>query len=691
MRHDAYYMFRNVSERMLGQAEYSRLLATGSINITWPDFTEDITTDGGRRKSVNGTIMNLYKKNYDQYFDISDTTEKVRTFVLKNRASVCATIWGHGGVGKTAMVQNVCDQLSLSDRRQVDYIVFASAKDRAYSHQTGSIVRIDEPIDSYPNLIRCINATIGSLDPESEKEIVGYRGKLLIVIDDYETYPQDDREKIEKFVTSLDVSHHKVLIATRANVMIGERFETDEFGLGQTIKFLVRVAKSFMADFDARMEAELDDDNIQRSVLHITSGRPLFIFQFAYIWAQKGRLNDALSYNIRDREEAIGFLYGRIYDYLSTTGKELFRAVSVLVKEQVLTNVISKLRYILNLDADRSRFDRGMEELIKLRIVEVFENGLFRVYSIEILAIMRRKFDDYNKSKFERGWRGHIIQRANQVVSRSNTEEALLEYAKSAKGFLSEQEVVELHRQILNRDASPARVRSAAILSLTDYLFSQRGKKEEAIGEFARHQQAFIDDPMVVKMYATYQWSEGERREAIGVLRGLFRGDDKWKESGMEFELRGLCLMYASIDALERNDKLSVSFRLGEVGREKFRNCSREIESTLQSILRIDGLPLCSHVRELGIENLSTAAKQNVITGLYQLSSVCMRIDKHKVALDICNFAITESRSFMARSFINRKNSIEGNRTLNDGRRPQVTRLGQPKITFGEGDRYVPV
>ena len=71
---------------------------------------------------------------------------------------------------------------------------------------------------------------------------------------------------------------------------------------------------------------------------------------------KKGRLNDALSYNIRDREEAIGFLYGRIYDYLSTTGKELFRAVSVLVKEQVLTNVIGKLRYILNLDADRSRF-----------------------------------------------------------------------------------------------------------------------------------------------------------------------------------------------------------------------------------------------------------------------------------------------------------------------------------------------
>ena len=109
MEPDDYYIFRNVSERMLGRAEYNQVLRTGTINITWPDFTVDLANDGGRRMSVNGTIINVYKKNYDQYVNVGTTTAIIKRFILRNRSSVCATIWGHGGVGKTAMVQNVCE------------------------------------------------------------------------------------------------------------------------------------------------------------------------------------------------------------------------------------------------------------------------------------------------------------------------------------------------------------------------------------------------------------------------------------------------------------------------------------------------------------------------------------------------------------------------------------------------------
>ena len=125
-------------------------------------------------------------------------------------------------------------------------------------------------------------------------------------------------------MTSLDVNHHKVLITTRANVIVGQEFRTDELPLDRTISFLVEVVKSVLPNFSNRAVEELNDEDVQEKVFDITSGRPLFIFQFAYIWAQSGRLSDALSYTIRDREEAIEFLYGRIYDYLSPSGKDLF-------------------------------------------------------------------------------------------------------------------------------------------------------------------------------------------------------------------------------------------------------------------------------------------------------------------------------------------------------------------------------
>ena len=446
-------------------------------------FHVDVTNDGSRRKSVNGTIRNIYKNNYDQYIDVG-ATALIKNFILKNRSSVCATIWGHGGVGKTAMVQRVCEQLSLSDRHAVDYIVFASAKDRAYSHQTASIVTIDEPIDSYRSLLKCINTTIGCLDPESEREIVEFKGTLLIVIDDYETFPAEDREKIAKLVDLLNAQHHKVLITTRANVVLGKEFRTDELPLDRTIRFLVEVTKSVIPRFPDHAEAELRSDEVQRTVFRITSGRPLFILQFAHIWAQSTQLSSALSHSIGDREEAIEFLYGRIYEYLSS-GKALFRAISVLVRESDLTNLVGKLRYILNMETDPEKFDRGMEELIKLRVVEIFENGVFRVYSIEILAIMRRVFDNHNTTAEERGWKNRVVQRTNRVTGNRDTDQALLEDAKSAKGPRSEQDVVDRHREILNRDSSPISIRSAAILSLTDYLFRERGKKAEAIAEFA--------------------------------------------------------------------------------------------------------------------------------------------------------------------------------------------------------------
>ena len=89
---------------------------------------------------------------------------------------------------------------------------------------------------------------------------------------------------------------------------------------------------------------ELRDADVRKSVFDITSGRPLFIFQLAHIWAQTGSLRTAVSSDIKSREQATEFLYGRIFNYLSSPGRILFRAIGRIVTESDMSNLISRLR-----------------------------------------------------------------------------------------------------------------------------------------------------------------------------------------------------------------------------------------------------------------------------------------------------------------------------------------------------------
>ena len=176
------------------------------------------------------------------------------------------------------------------------------------------------------------------------------------------------------------------------------------------------------------------------------------------------------------------------------------------------------------------------------------------------------------------------------------------------------------------------------------------------------------------------------------MLTNLFRGGGISRKWGMEFELRGLCMMYACIDSLERKDRLKVSYRLGEISREEYHRTNRDIELTFESIYRKYGAPLFARIKNVGLDKLSAAARQNVVTGLYQLSDVCVRANRRDEAREICEFAIRESPSFMAESFKNRVAMIAVNgvtSSLGDRQLSHSITRGEPRITFGPGDRYV--
>ena len=222
--------------------------------------------------------------------------------------------------------------------------------------------------------------------------------------------------------------------------------------------------------------------------------------------------------DIKNKEDAVEFLYGKIYEYLTLEGRLLFQAIGGLLTEpDKLSNSITKLRYIVNMESEDGQFERGMKDLEKLRIVERFENDTYRVYSTEILKIMREAFQDADSR-----WRGNINIRSTQVTAGDSVEESMLVYSNRLRHHGSEQQVVRSYRQILNRDQSPRMIKIQAILNLTDYLFNQQNKKLEAIKEFKRYENIFQDNPSCIKMLSIYYWSVGESEKAVQTLRGPF-------------------------------------------------------------------------------------------------------------------------------------------------------------------------
>ena len=329
-------------------------------------------------------------------------------------------------------------------------------------------------------------------------------------------------------------------------------------------------------------------------------------------------------------------------------GRQFFELLVLLVTDTDLTNLVEKLRFIVNMEKDEDKFVRGLEELVELRVIEVFENGFFRVYSVEILNIMQK---EHNSAPLN--WKSMTNHRLNQVTrdKELDTEQALLRNADGARyAGRPQKEVSDLYRQILNRSSSPANVKSRAILNLAAYLFNSRGDKEGAIGVFEEYWERFRQDLLVAKMYAHYCWSVGKREKAIEVLMNILQ--HRTREPA--FELSGLCLTFQSILLIERKEDLKARRRVRDISEKNFYEQNRSITQDLRELVQ-QGKPLFQRVKGHGLKRLNSEERQNVVTGLYHFSGICVRLWEFHLAIEICSFVLDGSLNLLHNEFKKRR------------------------------------
>lgn len=671
------YFFNSIDEKLLGKIKYNRLLDTGIFFKEWRELCElDITNDGFKVKSHNGTIRNIYENNYRKYIDIG-IKSKLKNFLIKNNSSVCATVWGHGGVGKTATIQSLCEDLSNDERKFFDYIIFLSAKDRRYDYYTGKIEEISDRIATFSDLIKGVNKALFNIENEDSKQIISITGKkIFIVVDDFETFPKEEKDKIESFISELNTNQHKIIITTRAaNINIGHEFQTNELTEQETLKFLLEVIKNEELGSYELIRNQLKDLEKSRKMFEITSGRPLFIFQFAFVLGQRG-LEDALNFKIKEGDTAINFLFGRIYDYLSPKAKDLFVALSLLVTQDDLSNVIEKAQYILNLEHETDTFNSAVNELVKLKILKIDdERKFFELYSNEILQIMTDFFE-----KRHSVFKGNCVSRRNQVNRDKNldVEHSLLLTANANRLAKNEIEVIDSYKQIINRASSSTEVKLPAILNLAAYLVD-RGKKEIALkylDEYSHHfnksaakeSNEKLYYATFTKMWATYYWANGTREQKEKAIASLLA----YASSGFNFnedidlEISGMLLQYRSILAISDWQELKEKGRYSEITGGEFKSIRERQRQECKDIHDKQGIILYNAVIPTKLDCISSGARQNIITGLYSFLEVLVRLKKVELALSICDYILHFAPSNFHLQFRNKKdwfNSILNQKT----------------------------
>lgn len=604
------YIFNDLFDSLSGNIKLCPLFRSGKTNYVFPEFAKLCFEEDNRKISnINQTIMNDYDYNYQHYHEIG-ITNLVTKFLKENRTSVAATIWGHGGVGKTACIQNVCDLLFTSELKYFSYIIFVTAKDRVYDPKRGLIIENQASfVRTYCEVISIIAQTVfncfddlstsGELLHKYEQQISAIRDKVLIIIDDYETFEEEEKAKIVAFIRTLDINYHKVIITTRnKQFAIGDIFSINELDKEYSKDFALSVIKEKYPEQYNKLLAVLTQPNVIDMIKESTSGRPIFIYQFVHLLVQTGLREDLLS-NLSKGKAAQDFLYGRVYNSLSREAKCVFVTIPQLSGPEMMFRM-DMLKFLLEKELSSELFDRAFEELIDLKIVELVSDTRGRVYAPELVNIANESFKNQNEG-FRSTIRNQLSLIGGKDISGSIPQAMLIEADQSRVNGKAE-DTVRKYRHILNQNEFPAIIRKRALYNVANYLATTVMDPKASSNIMEEYIHDFMDDAEVCRRYVEYLWQQPDdddgnndaKYKADTFIRQYFsgpKGHKKYISPNYLFFVVGViyCTYYDLHYRTFPSSELKYhhySNTLNEYGGELFRRVTEHDFTTMKSTIK---------------------------------------------------------------------------------------------------------
>lgn len=160
---------------------------------------------------------------------------------LRKQHSCC--IYGYGGVGKTALVLETLKQIvgDLQDGTTINdylpnYILFFSAKQRkiTLASETGRF--IEQPMRShFETASELIDRLLGSLGVDNLRK---FHEEGLVVVDNLETLPAEERQKVKAFVETQTPSEMQFILTSRNSEEYEVNYKLAGFDSGNGKEFV---------------------------------------------------------------------------------------------------------------------------------------------------------------------------------------------------------------------------------------------------------------------------------------------------------------------------------------------------------------------------------------------------------------------------------------------------------------------
>ncbi len=420
-RTDQFLVLNQMLNVELGMIKLSNIFPQGNINdllyskLSFPEFKVS-----GLQKNKNivikpqtGVVVSSFTPNYIEEAYVEDITGiegRIKEHIYGNKAlsSVITTIWGHGGVGKTACVQHIIGELLKDEDSLYDHIVFASAKDREFDTDLGKIKEIDNPVKSYRDVLFEINKVLmngdeDDFDEEDVEDIIrgygtnGENKKILIVIDDFETFDDDEKTKIINLFSQARASFVKVLITTRnKQIVAGNEISVNELDIESSIRFIKsyisKIANiegtsgSVQKKLDKLFSDDTEDaDEKKQLIFNATKGRLILLHHVSKELINNGcEFNNEIKKFLEDLENnpnVTEFLYGRAFKQMGKDGadaEKVFAVISAIVDEFTLDFNASFLTTLLAdkiSEMERNRVTEMLELLADSKLIVILDSS----------------------------------------------------------------------------------------------------------------------------------------------------------------------------------------------------------------------------------------------------------------------------------------------------------------------------
>lgn len=414
-----------------GKFDYYRVSEIGDgyeYSKTFPDFFTGYREENKYTiRRGNGVVSNKFKNNYDSFVNIAPFTKYVTQiweFLIKNQSTTCLTIRGGGGIGKTALVQYICTKYlfeRVTENPEFNYVIFCSAKDREFRlnpmTRRGEIYSIDEEriIGSYREILRTACRVLEiDIAPTEEnlpaiEEAFLNESSVLLIVDDFETLPNTEKELVMRLIERMNINRHKVLITTRSQYFVGATFDVEPMNAEQVISFMEKrfdnIADANPNSIVRKQFREFTRRVTQEKIYEVTAGLPLLAIQLASLLMVSG-FNERLV-SERFTRNAEDFLLGRLYSYFEArTLKLLFLLIACFVSYKLQEIPLKTLEIFYNLHCRRFNFgnvdfNSDLKELKRWNVIRI-EDDLIPVsnnISHKIFNECRKNFLDEYPSK----------------------------------------------------------------------------------------------------------------------------------------------------------------------------------------------------------------------------------------------------------------------------------------------------